>query len=266
MTAGSEDRRGRAPDASAFAAALKQCDVVSFDIFDTLFIRLVADPEDVFDLVGQKHHLFGFREARKAAQAQAFQVMIREGRQEITLDGIYACLQDVGVPADLLMASEIEIELAVLRPNPECLALLDRARSGRKRIALISDMYLPEKMLADLCARHGVTYDALFVSADRQATKRDHGALYKLVADDFGLAPGRILHIGDNPLADIQRGQESGVATLLYRPDQAIHAPREAALYSAVVAGVARSQAYRPDCRCWSATGSPMALRRPTAF
>ncbi|HEV7438507.1 MAG TPA: hypothetical protein VGN94_02615, partial [Methylobacterium sp.] len=99
--------------------SLEAAEAISFDVFDTLFVRLIAAPEDVFDLVGAQFGLKHFRRHRIAAQAQAFRVMRAQGRREIDLDGIYACLPDLGVPAEALKRAEWAAELAVLRLNPE---------------------------------------------------------------------------------------------------------------------------------------------------
>lgn len=223
--------------------------VVSFDVFDTLFLRLVASPEDVFDLVGARHGLPGFRKARIAAQAKAFRVMRAQGRREIDLDGIYACLPDLGLPAEVLRASECEIERLVLRPNPEVRAVLDACRALGKPCILLSDMYLPTAFFSDLCERHAVGVDHVFVSCDRQATKRDDGALFDLAASALGVPPGAILHIGDNAASDIARGAERGVATAHYRPP----APRppSASPAASLVAGVAASASYEIGRSPW---------------
>lgn len=43
----------------------KDVKVVSFDFFDTLFIRPIDDPEDVFDFIGIKYNISDFRALRK---------------------------------------------------------------------------------------------------------------------------------------------------------------------------------------------------------
>ncbi|KAB1077482.1 HAD family hydrolase [Methylobacterium soli] len=229
---------------------LEAAEAVSFDVFDTLFVRLIAAPEDVFDLVGARFGLKHFRRHRIAAQAQAFRVMRAEGRREIDLDGIYACLPDLGVPAEALKRAEWAAELAVLRLNPEVHAVLVRAQALGKPCILTSDMYLPAGFFAALCERAGITVDRLFISSEAQATKRDDGALFTRAAEALGLSPGRILHIGDNPASDIARGAEKGLATFHYAPDLGPARPTPD-LAHAIVAGIARFQAFQPDRSPW---------------
>ena len=60
---------------SSIAAACAGAKVVSFDVFDTLFYRLAPEPETVFDLVGERFGIFGFRDVRMKAQVAAFAAM-----------------------------------------------------------------------------------------------------------------------------------------------------------------------------------------------
>ena len=240
--------------AERLRAEIAAAEAVSFDVFDTLFVRLLASPEDVFDLVGARHGIPDFRRHRTAAQTRAFQVMHERGRHEIDLDGIYECLPDLGVPAETLKRSEWEIELAVLRLNPEMGAVLRLARDLGKRCVLNSDMYLPRPFFEALCAREDVAVDAVYVSSERQATKRDHGALFTLVARDLGLAPARILHIGDNPASDIRRGEEMGFATFHYVAALPERDPAPDPAHS-LATGVSRFSAYRTERSPWWRAG-----------
>lgn len=255
----------RAPEGlvALWRERLEASRVVSFDVFDTLFVRLVAAPEDVFDLVGARHGIAEFRRHRAEAQTQAFVRMHERGRHEIDLDGIYECLPDLGVPADVLKRSEWEIELAVLRVNPQVRAVLDWARERGKPCVLNSDMYLPRAFFDELCAREKVEVDAVFVSSERQATKRDHGALFALVAQEMGAAPSDILHVGDNPLSDIERGREMGFATAHYLADIGPRSPAPDIAHS-LATGVSRYQTYLTGRSPWwhqgYAAGAPATL------
>lgn len=196
--------------------AITGADAVSFDVFDTLFVRPLSAPEDVFDLLGHRFGVPRFRRLREEAQAEAFHCMQQAGRQEITLNGIYECLAPVAVPAMVLRDAEYAMELALTRPNPE-LAALFRDCVAAKPVVITSDMYLPRRFFAELLRRHGLPEVPLFISADRDATKRDRGALFDLVAADLGLPPERILHIGDNPRSDVDQARARGLQAVHYQ-------------------------------------------------
>nr|VUD34248.1 Predicted hydrolase (HAD superfamily) [Raoultella sp. NCTC 9187] len=62
------------------AKKIDMAEVVSFDFFDTLYLRPLSDPEDAFTLLGEKLNIENFRAKRQQAQAEAFRVMVQEGR------------------------------------------------------------------------------------------------------------------------------------------------------------------------------------------
>lgn len=54
---------------------IAHAEVISFDFFDTLFSRPLADPEDAFDILGEKLNIKDFRARRQDAQTKAFRTM-----------------------------------------------------------------------------------------------------------------------------------------------------------------------------------------------
>lgn len=198
------------------ARAIRGVDAVSFDVFDTLFVRPVTDPEDAFDILGQRFGIPDFREKRRAAQTEAFRRMQAAKRGEITLEGIYECFGTLPVPAEEIRQAEHDLELVLTQPNPEMVEMFRYALSQGKRVVITSDMYLRQAFFDALLQRHGLETVPLFISADRDATKRDSGALFDMVAQEIGVPQARILHIGDNALSDITRAKEKGLQTYHY--------------------------------------------------
>ncbi|MEC4596524.1 HAD-IA family hydrolase [Burkholderia vietnamiensis] len=203
------------PTLTQLQESIALAEAVSFDIFDTLFLRLLREPEDVFDVLGHRYGIPNFRTLRQQAQQRAFQRMHETGNEEITLDGIYACFDAVSVPASTLRDAELALELNVTVPNPRLIDVF-KATLADKPVVITSDMYLPRTFFDELFHRHGLQPSGIFVSSERNATKRDRGALFDIVARELDVAPSRILHIGDNPLSDITRAQERGFSTFHY--------------------------------------------------
>ncbi|MFM0324049.1 HAD family hydrolase [Caballeronia glebae] len=197
------------------AAKAAQAKVVSFDVFDTLFVRPLCDPEDIFDMVGERFGIPDFRQLRRAAQTKAFQTMHANRLNEITLDDIYDSFGRLPVDSALLKQAEYELELALTLPNPE-LADWFVELCGSKRVVITSDMYLPQAFFEALFAKHAFPTQPFFISSARNATKRDSGELFRIVAAEMGVTPQQILHIGDNELSDIRRADEQGLATFHY--------------------------------------------------
>jgi FMN phosphatase YigB (HAD superfamily) len=192
-------------------------EVVSFDIFDTLFVRPLADPEDAFDMLGERFGIDGFRRIRREAQTKAFQQMHVAGQGEITLDGIYACISELpaGVSAASLRQAEIDLELLLTVPNADLIDVFKEV-VGRKRVVVVSDMYMPQSFFEAIFDKYALPRVPMYISADRGATKRDHGELFDRVVAETGVRPEKVLHIGDNHLGDVLRARERGLQAFHY--------------------------------------------------
>lgn len=239
-----------------FCSLLPMVDAVSFDVFDTLFVRLLDDPKALFSLMGQQLAEPNFLEQRVEAQTLGFEAMHRDGRGEITLEDIYNNLPHPRYDAATLGAQEQQLEGAVIRLNPEVAALFIEARRAGKTVVLTSDMYLPQSFFMELVKRYGLEPDHCLVSSACNCTKRDDGALFDVLKQRLGLDGTRILHVGDNPLGDVRRAQEKGLRALHYQPPKAIHAPIAIEHVSTqFCAGLIRYRAYHRDLNRWAGLG-----------
>ncbi len=196
--------------------------VVTLDVFDTCIHRAVARPVHVFDLVVRKwcakqpdhlHLLTRFRTERIRAEAVARRAC--KEREDITFTGIYQQLGQVLSlsEADLKALAELELqtEMDLCYPNPIIKAFYDACVASGKKIAFISDMYLPSQQIAQMLRKCGFDPQYLFVSSDVGLCKGtgrlfDHAA-QRLEVEDRKL----ILHIGDNEHADIRAAHTAGL-------------------------------------------------------
>jgi len=195
---------------------IRDAAAVSFDFFDTLFVRFLLDPEDIFDIVGGAYGIRDFREQRRRAQGEAFRRMQADGRKEITLHDIYDCLEALPVDASVIMRKEYELELSVVYPNDELTRVFDAIVTEGKPVVVTSDMYLPLSFYQEAFRQNGLPQVPMFISAERNATKRDHGELFDIVAQELGFDPHTILHIGDNIRSDVQQAKSKGFVTIHY--------------------------------------------------
>ncbi len=196
-------------------------DVVSFDIFDTLLYRPFAKPTDLFDFLEERARLivgnpgFDFKSERRAAEQASFAKAIADGLGETTLDEIYAVLQlNLGLSdatKAALMALEVEWEEAFLYPRMSGYSAYQEAQALGKTIVIASDMYLPEEVLHRILARNGyVGYKHLFVSSTHRL-KKQSGQLFHVILETLAVEPARILHIGDNVIADVRQPKALGI-------------------------------------------------------
>jgi len=192
--------------------AIDACDCVSFDIFDTLLMRRVLVPEDVFEIEERLLEKQGyvnchFRELRVRAERAL------EGYP--ALDRIYEELGRQGhISGGTLEAwkrLELTIEERVLVPRRKMVEMFRYALAQGKRVFLISDMYIPGGLMRSILKKRGIYgYEGLLISCDHRKGKED-GSLYEVCRRLTGEC--RCLHIGDNRRSDGERARENGLDT-----------------------------------------------------
>ena len=187
--------------------------LISFDVFDTLLVRKTLYPQDVFYLVEKKAKVSGYDiKGYVSARINA------EGHLPFcSIDQIYAWLGDCLNWNDELTykmhALELETEQELLVPRAEVVELLRFAKEAGKQVILTSDMYIPEKDLSRILLEKGITgYEKLLVSCDVRKSKQTglYEELFHFCSD-----PGKILHIGDNPVADGTECTALGIDSIL---------------------------------------------------
>lgn len=188
-------------------------DYISFDLFDTLMFRTFRVPEDVFDAVEYAFNtkndlkLHGFRKKRYRAERRARKVC---GFREITIDDIYNQLKYSMETAEQLKEFEKRIEIDNCVPNQVMIDFLHLQQSAGKNVIITTDMYLDKATIEKILDKIGVEHYRLFLSSDIGVTKVS-GYLFPYILKTLGIAKDQIVHIGDNPVSDIQRAAEVGI-------------------------------------------------------
>ncbi|PWB82235.1 MAG: hypothetical protein C3F08_00195 [Candidatus Methylomirabilota bacterium] len=192
----------------------KDVTVVAFDIFDTLLIRPLLHPEIVKTMIGHRNRDIGGGEyARLRAQAEA-SARSRAGR-DVGLEEIYTEFASLtGISIDemrRLRAMEEYAELHLATPRPDCVELFNCAIGSGKRVVLISDMFLPRRLVEKMLSENGVAgYHALYLSSDI-GVRKDTGELYRFVLEREAIAPDELLVVGDNEHSDVQIPMNLGI-------------------------------------------------------
>lgn len=199
----------------------QQWSALSLDCFDTLLWRTVSDPLEVFkDL--QNHALYkehGLNaETRRLAEKKVRQLQWGlNGYSEITIEEIYEhMLPDADVDLHKqLVRIEIETEKKYLFAYLPMFEMLEKAKKMGLKTVLVSDMYIHADQLKELveaCAQKAgirTNIDYYYTSADHRTTKgRD---LFRIVSSELGVPAERMLHVGDNPHADLAGARRAGV-------------------------------------------------------
>ncbi len=186
---------------------LPQFDVVSFDVFDTLLLRPFTKPTDLFDKLERDFGAKGFSKARARAERNAHRKARASGRIEATFDEIYALIPQW----EAMKERELAAEESCWTANPEMIDVWRKAKSDGKRIVVATDMYLPAPLIQRALRERGFGgWDAFYLSSELQ-TQKHTGGMFDRILADARVAPDRILHIGDHPVADIRRANERGI-------------------------------------------------------
>ena len=188
-------------------------DVISFDIFDTLLMRRVYEPMDVFsllDLQYSDHFEFIFSQERILAERE----LLLKG--QTTIYEIYELLAKKFLLSeklrDELLENEIRTERQVLTQRTKMVECFSYCKEMGKPVYLVSDMYLPKAILNGLLAENGIVgYTDCIVSCDYGKSKTD--GLFNVLKSKIGQQS--CLHIGDNSYCDGEAAQKSGIDSFL---------------------------------------------------
>jgi HAD superfamily hydrolase (TIGR01549 family) len=196
---------------SRIIRAVDKHDVIAFDIFDTLLVRPYNSPSDLFIHLERIHQLDGFASARIRAETAARKKTVRE---EITYDEIYA---QIDIPFKCMYEREIELEKQTLKANTDTQKCFQYAVEQKKKVVIISDMYLPKTVIEDVLTLNNYAgYDKLYLSSDCFLTKHT-GNLFAFALKDMNVHGRNVLHIGDNHYSDLIMARKNGIHTCHYK-------------------------------------------------
>lgn len=195
--------------------APKGVKILSLDCFDTLLWRNVQAPSDIFVELGLEGgsiepRAFAERNARKAQ-------MLHTGRNEVSIEAIHARMLPSDDMAALATAVQRELDAEAMHcfAFAPVVALIRDAKARGLKVIIVSDTYFSSIQLHELIARAAgaEVADAL----DRIFTSSEHGlskaeGLFVPVVAAMGVAPGAILHLGDNMNADQNAPAALGIA------------------------------------------------------
>ena len=185
---------------------IKNHDIISFDIFDTLLIRPYVQPTDLFYHMEKIYNIPGFADARIKAEMYARE---KSNKKDITFDEIY---ENLLPKYQKLKATELQMEQNCLQANPLVFDIYQKALKQNKTIIIVSDMYLSSKFLKQVLQQKGYEkIDDIYVSGEYGKTKGD-GSLFEHILKKLAIKPEKMLHIGDNHYSDIKKPREYGIS------------------------------------------------------
>jgi predicted HAD superfamily hydrolase len=193
--------------------------MISFDVFDTLITRRVAEPYGIFLLVQSKikmkkcksyippefaaEFLFYRLQADKLARKK----YCINGIQDITLAQIYEIMVDCGFLTTTsfreVMQLEIETELENVVGIPQNIQKLKNYLEAGEHVVLISDMYLDEIVIRKMLQIVDPIFSELPIYVSSQTLKgKGSGDMFAFVQQKEDVSYQNWTHIGDHYIAD----------------------------------------------------------------
>lgn len=203
-----EHKSNNRMDVELLFKKLSEYDVVSFDIFDTLILRPLARPTDLFYLLESRNGMFNFIELRRLAEERARQKTTKPN-YEVDIYDIYDELSRYyKIDKDKAIIDEINTEMDLCYANPYIKQVYDKLEKSGKTIIAVSDMYIPEKLMKKILNSCGYNIQNIFVSCDYGVSKLN-GLLQKKAMNLIG-TNFKYIHIGDNYNSDIFGSKKAG--------------------------------------------------------
>ena len=179
---------------------MNKCDVISFDLFDTLVKRKCFSADKIFEELGKyvfdTYRIEGFKKIRIDTEKQ-----VRKFHNEVTIFDIYESMIIPETAKEDILKKEIEIELENIEIKESGFRLYLEAIGLGKIIVITTDMYLPRNVIEDILnSCNYINYSRLFLSSEIGKRKRT-GDLYRYLRQTFDDST-IIMHIGDSFYSD----------------------------------------------------------------
>lgn len=202
--------------------ALKQLidknNIISFDIFDTLILRNIYQPTDIFRILAKfakdEFDIDDFFQKRVEGEKKARD---KVKNSEADFQEIYDEVEKLcECNIEKIKQKELQLEMEFSAINPYMMEIWKYASEQKKTIIFISDMYLSSDFIKKLLKKNGYKVDHLYVSNEYRKNKGSK-ELYELVAQELNCKKTNWLHIGDNEYSDYKQAKEFGINAYHYK-------------------------------------------------
>lgn len=187
---------------------MKDKDVISFDVFDTLVTRRTLFSTDIFEILEVKLrdkglHIKDFSKKRLFCEQKLSQNGVP------TLCEIYKCIRDEYGHAEIIPEEleefEWKTEYEYLVPRYDVVELFNRMKKLGKEVYLVSDTYYSKGILKKMLECLNVTgYQELIVSCEYRVNKKE--GLFNVLKERIGSKS--CIHIGDDIVSDITSAEK----------------------------------------------------------
>ena len=200
-------------DAEVREIVLNAAEIISFDVFDTLLMRYVAKPYHVNEIIRLKvEDLLGKSFDFPYFRVKAEEFARQKKNSEVNLDDIYKIFAELTdfdeETCKEIRDLELSTELKLALPREEVVNWYKEALRRGKKVWIIFDTYLQSSDLKSLLKKCGIEgYEKLLLSCETNMRK-DTAEIWNHLAEQKLNAIGKLLHIGDDEMRDIQLSSE----------------------------------------------------------
>lgn len=194
---------------------LTDVSLLSLDVFDTILFRRCLTPVDVFSWIERTSGEVGFAADRVAAEREARRRHKSRGA-EVSIEEIYEVMRSSRTVAQDAIQRELDAEARFLVASETVAALIEQARRKGIRVVALSDIYLSAAQVQQLLSGCSVDVDAVYTSADLRDRNlgKHNGAVYPYLLTVEDVPTNAVLHVGDNPISDVENADRAGIAAV----------------------------------------------------
>lgn len=187
-------------DLNKLKKKIQKYEYISFDIFDTLIKRNINNPNQLPMILEKKYNITHFANERIDSEINCWKY---ENQKCFDFASIYENIKNISdKQKNELMQEEVQLEKKICTVNYNMIDIYNYCKRIGKKIILISDMYLPKKIIEEILDKNGIfEYEKIYISSEYGMTK-SNGTLFDFVIKDLDVEPQKILHIGDSLRGD----------------------------------------------------------------
>ena len=219
------------------ASIIGNVDIISFDVFDTIFERDIDPPNKVKEIVANRvsnylleKHKVHYSPEKLLKVRDKVEIEIRH--RSLSIGSDFECRysdivremvirilgHDDRKLVRVILEQELAVENEVLYVKRGMRELLQWLKSKGKKIIAISDMYLDRESIEDIIRNKSLhnEIDDIYVSSEIAICKYS-GNLFKHVLLEENILPSRMVHIGDNKSSDYRAPLKLGINAVFFK-------------------------------------------------
>ena len=221
--------------------------VISFDIFDTLLLRNIYKPTDIFRILEriakEKYNIDDFYNIRVESEKESRK---EEDHYECHFDDIYNTVNkkiNNKKIVESLKKEELKLEEKFLTFNPFMKEIYDYCISNNKEVLIIYDMYLDKEFIIKILKKFGYKNFTFYLSNVYKKNKGD-ASLFEVAYKDKKMDKTKWLHIGDSKHSDYDTPIKFGINAYNYKNVSTYTEIESYSIFESIILGIQNNYLY----------------------